>query len=309
MTIASSVYRDPHFYMFHSNLITFQGACDVVLSKSSSGADGFPFNLHARLTSPTTSNSPNATSENYTYISHVSLMIEGEGANKYLFQFGTEIETGAPVKLNGEHFASVDDDDKSIVEASSGLPFSVTRAIIGERGNIVVYTFTFNNGSEVKIRVNLHFKMLFIEVKGHFGGAPVVGILGNIFKKGLFNREGELMSDTDINSYGSEWQVRDDEVKLFVDKNRYPQYPDRCVIVDVVESKEDKNTNLRGGKNASTTSRRRLFDVNGGTSKFENDANQACAHLKGRGVQLCIDDVLTVKNIEVASDPFYEGIV
>ena len=305
--------RDPHFNMFHSHLVTFQGACDVVLSKSSSGADGFAFHIHARLTSPASNDILKENREKYTFISNISILIEGEGATQYLFQFGTETEKGAPVKLNGHHFASAHDTDAQVVEASSGLPFSITRVIIGQRRNIVLYTIGFKNGSKIVIRANLHFKMLFIDMEGHFGGALVTGLLGDIFKKGLFNRKGELMSDDDVDSYGNEWQVRDDELKIFIEKDRQPQFPSKCLIVNADDNKEESNTNLRGDKGASssTARRRRLLEVTSGAgmTAFEKDAIAACDHLKGRGVQVCIHDVLAVQNIEVASDPFYASIV
>merc|ERR1719354_842832 len=120
------------------------------------------------------------------------------------------------------------------------------------------------------------------------------------------------MSDDDVDSYGNEWQVRDDELNIFIEKNRQPQFPSKCLIVNADDNKEESNTNLRGVEGASSTARRRrLLEVTSGAgmTAFEKDAIAACDHLKGRGVQVCIHDVLAVQNIEVALDPFYASIV
>ena len=78
--------------------------------------------------------------------------------------------------------------------------------------------------------------------------------------------------------------MRADEPKLFVNKDRFPQYPDKkCVIVNMNE----EMTNLRGDK--SSIGRRRLLaaeaDDDAEKKILAQDATKACSHLKGVGNQ------------------------
>ena len=268
-----------------------------MLSNSPDGADGSPFRIHARLTAPASSPDKNQKdSEKYTYISDVGLEIGPD----YKFQVQSE---NAEVLLNDKHFTSAeeDDDDES---TNKVFPFTFSKEIKGQRKNIVAYTFTFANKSKIVIRSNTHFRMTFVELHGSFGNSSVSGLLGNPKTKGLFNRKGELMSAHDVNAYGIEWQVRADEPKLFVNKDRFPQYPDKCVIVNSNENMP----NLRGDK--SSVERRRLLAADDGDddsekNKLVQDAIKACSNLKGVGKEYCVDDIIATGEFELASDSFY----
>ena len=101
--------------------------------------------------------------------------------------------------------------------------------------------------------------------------------------------------------------MRTDEPKLFVNKDRFPQYPDKCVIVNTNE----EMTYLRGDKSSSIGRRRLLAaeaDDDAEKNKLVQDAIKACSHLKGVGKEYCVDDIIATGQFELASESFYTGM-
>jgi hypothetical protein len=290
---------DPHFHLFHDKWITFQGLCDVVLSHSDTAADGLPLTMHGRLSAP----SDQKPGEEYTFISEVALKI----ANDYLFELHSE---KGLLTLNGEKFADIDtvlneEANEDIVSAGDEFPFMLKKETKGQRKNQVEYTFGFANGSKVILRANVHFKMVFVEMHGHFGGdANMKGLLGRPDKKGLFGRDGSLLDEDDVDAYGQEWQVLASEEKLFANKERYPQHPNQCIIVDALVS-NGPGVSAVGGDVQLRGSRRLLALENGQMVDAAVAAAEACGKLHGVRKQFCIDDVIATGNLELAEDPFY----
>jgi hypothetical protein len=103
-----------------------------------------------------------------------------------------------------------------------------------------------------------------------------LGLLGSIEGK-MLAREGETIM-TDVNAFGQEWQVRDDDPKLFR-TDRPPQYPEKCRLPS--PKVEDK---------------RRL----GEPLVREEDAEKACDHLTGDRKKSCIFDVMSVGDTDIA---------
>lgn len=250
--------------------------------------DGLPLLMHARLSQ--------LPEQEYTYISEVALKL----AEKHLLEF--HVEKGL-VTLNGQfltdYYAVIAEADATSAEAD--LQFSFTKKITGKWKKIVEYTIGFSNGSIIVIRANLRSNMIFVEMDGDFGGADMEGLLGRPKKRGLFGRDGRVMDDGDVNAYGQEWQVLNTEEKLFADTNRYPQHPNRCIIVDAIRD----SATATGGTAQLRGSRRLMVIDNGDRVDAEIAAAEACRKLHGIGKQFCIEDVIATGNLELAEDSFY----
>jgi len=293
VTITAGAGGDPHVEMYHQETITYQGICDVMFLYSPDGADGLDLAIHARLTSP----KRQKTEGKYTYISEIAVSI---GGNVYEVQ-----SENAAIFLNGalhhNHTKEAEDDSTSAMTIALPTPapdasYSLTKKVIGQKRNRVLYTFRFANGSEIELRANIHFFACFIEVRGDFGGTQVAGLLGNPQVPGMFGRDGRLMPKDNVNEYGQEWQVLDTEPNLFVDAHRYPQYPEQCIVVDL---EKDFNT---------ADNRRKLTEVESDTIEqhavSELEAKEACRNNKL--LDYCIHDVLAFDDLETAEDPFYQ---
>ena len=120
-----------------------------------------------------------------------------------------------------------------------------------------------------------------IEMQHHtkeiFGNST--GILGHYETGQMWARDGVAVFDeADTNSFGMEWQVREDEPMLFHNVEG-PQYPEQCTMP------------------SSVSARRRL-----GESKItRNAAAKACAHASASDKSDCIFDVLAADDIDMAA--------
>ena len=294
LPVTAGAGGDPHVEMYHQETITYQGICDVLFLHSPDGADGLDLAIHARLTSP----KRQKTGGEYTFISEIVVSI---GGNIYEVQ-----SKDAAMFLNGvlhhNHTKEAEDDSTSVMTialptAAPETSYTLTKKVMGEKRNRVLYTFRFANGSEIELRANIHFFACFIEVRGDFGGTQVKGLLGNPQVPGMFGRDGRLMPTDNVNEYGQEWQVLDTEPHLFVDAHRYPQYPEQCIVVDL-----EKDFNTADNRRKLTEVENDGMEQNAPVSELE--AKEACRNNKL--LEYCIHDVLAFDNLETAEDPFYQ---
>ena len=182
-------------------------------------------------------------------------------------------------------------------QAVAGSLYVVTKwkRTIGKNKRIIEHIFDFFDGSSITVRSNLKAKMMFVEMSGRFDGADdMQGLLGSPYKNGFLSRSGENMDAMDINDFGQEWQVLETEVNLFMDANREPQAPSKCIVVTSATAQ------LRG--------RRRLLEKDDGRIvDMETAAQDACSHVHdSKKKAFCIDDVIVTGMVELADDPFYE---
>ena len=292
---AAGAGGDPHVIAFFGQAFTYQGICDTVLSSSPDAIGGLGFRMHARLTAAKKKKGE----AGYSYISEVVVEI---GIDRYEFQ-----SEEAKLYLNSKLHPLDDDEKFTPTRFSAEPPYALKKTVKGQRKHIVEYKFDFFNGSSVTIRSNRHFKMIFVDIVGTFDGADLHGLLGSPHKKGLFKRNGENMEGKDINDYGQDWQVLVSEPKLFMDAEREPQSPSKCIVIMDTTSGIDGNdatAQLRG--------RRRLLEIgDGGTAAvdtiMEIAAQNACSHIiHSKMKEYCIDDVMATGNLEVADEPFWE---
>ena len=201
--------------------------------------------------------------------------------------------SGVAVKL-GSDVLEVMDDGKLIVNGKpvsnpvnfAGYPISKT--FKGKHKKIIIYDLDVTAdkaiSKPIQIRVNTNAGMLFVDISGRFPDSA--GLLGPPSDdKRMLARDGETDLFDEWNSFGEEWQVRNDEPKLFQEK-RAPQYPQGCVY----ESNESKSL-------------RRRLSMDSGVTTAEAEA--ACSGSKGRSKEFCIADVMATGMVDIAEDEFY----
>jgi hypothetical protein len=283
---------DPHYTLHFNEFITVQTLCDLVLMDSPAAADGLGITLHARHATPKSSREAVSDESSYTFISNIVLRI-----GNVVFELRAE---GAKLFRDGVEHNVEDNGDV----ASAGLPYVIKRHVKGQRKNQVQYEFIFGDNSKIALRANVHYKMAYVEVSG-FKDVDVRGFLGKTDHHGFFDRDDTLMGDSadkvNLEAYAQVWQVQENETKLFMEKDVFPQAPHVCVFVDSGNGFDINNPfekKLRGSP------RRKLAQVD---SKLEKMANAACAHLSDSNPKKswCIDDVISTGVVEVAEDPFY----
>jgi len=123
-------------------------------------------------------------------------------------------------------------------------------------------------------------KFLTFEISGHPADfADSVGLMGEFNTGDMIGRDGRMIDNFD--EYGFEWQVTPSDNALFRDTTRAPQLPyEKCRM--------------------PTGARPARRHLRSNMALFEQ-AQEACAHISGKGLDLCVDDVLTTGDLGLAS--------
>ena len=147
----------------------------------------------------------------------------------------------------------------------------------GKNKNYYQYYNVNVKGSSVLFK--FYKKFLTFEITGHPEDlSDSVGLMGDYHTGDMIGRDGRKMYN--FQEYGFEWQVHPGDTVLFREA-KGPQLPyEQCRM-----------------PSNDRPARRRLRAAN---ALFE-EAQEACAHLSGNGVDLCIDDVLQTGDIGLAS--------
>ena len=120
-------------------------------------------------------------------------------------------------------------------------------------------------------------------INGHNDFADAAGMLGAYPHGAMISRHGKIMDN--FEEFGFEWQVNLEDPVLFSDV-RSPQLPyERC----------------RMPSGDARTSRRRLRGGDDNT-QLRMDAEKACAHVTGSNFDLCVSDVVTTEDLELANE-------
>jgi hypothetical protein len=262
--VITSSGGDPHFIGFNQKLVTFQGECTLILLDSPSAtARGEDVTVHIRTTRKL----------DFSYISGVAMKIADDVV---------EIKPDGTLFLN-KHLISDD------ITRMSGLPFVCKKEMKGKMKMIVSYSFDLGHGRMIDIRANKRSNMMFISTKGHFSEATQ-GMLGSPGHDELVSRDGRNLSEIDVNAYGESWQVKNDDMKLFMEPIG-PQYPQRCLYEDAP------------GATSQLHVRRRLMEKK--VIELE-EAKAACSNVSSTVKrELCIQDTIAMGDLEVKDDPFY----
>jgi von Willebrand factor type D domain len=189
---------DPHFRTYDGTKYSFHGQCDLVMARSPGFGSGLGLNIHART----------EIVSGWSLISNAAV------------QIGNDV---LEIANDGSHYINgVKDASLSLLLAGK-YSISKGRDILnGENMEI----FTINLGNEEFIRVS-NYKMM-ISVRVDAALIDTEGMLGIHGKVGMIGRDRKTVID-DANEMGSQWQVRDDEPRLFYEL-RAPQYPAQCVL-------------------------------------------------------------------------------
>jgi hypothetical protein len=247
--VDGSVQGDPHFKTWHGKRFDYHGECDLVLLHSSTFASGLGLDIHIRT----------QIRRDMSYISSAVIRI---GTNVL------EVASKGDYCLNGVA-------DADLPSEFSGFAFSHSQP------NDHPHVFEVHLGGRERIKLNTYkdFVSVLIEQgeNKHLGDS--VGLMGEFTTGHMLARTGKTILN-DPNAFGQEWQVLENEPKLFQEL-RLPQHPQVCT--------------LPNPKEASALRRRRLAE----SPYLEKAAEVACAHW-GEGKDDCIFDVLATGDLELA---------
>jgi hypothetical protein len=240
---------------------TYHGQCDLVMAKSKDiDGTGLSLDVHARTT----------IKADWSYVSNAAVKIGDDVL---------EITTNANVThyFNGE--PNVDFPilmaDKYIVRTQR------VEAFPGQfRTDYMVDLKVRDDGARERgdfIHIKYFKEMLTVDVEAHLPDS--MGMLGVSGEEGMIKRDLKTpIAKENTAQMGLEWQVRDNEVKLFNDMTRAPQYPEQCYL-------------------PKTESRRRLRAQ---TSAMASAANDACASAEPTMREFCVHDVILTGDVQSA---------
>lgn len=242
---------DPHFKTWTGEFFDFHGACDLVFMHSPNYANGLGLDVHVRTTGR----------YEYSFIETVAIRV-GEDI--------LEISAFGEHSFNG--IAHMD------FPATMGYYSMVTHKKHSEKKH--EYEIKLEEDAKIIVTTFKDWVSISVDAKtlDHF--RDCVGLVGSTSGK-MVGRDGKT-TFKDINDYGQEWQVQDMESKLFMNADRFPQFPNKCVMPDVQAVEEG---------------RRKLLEASGIT---EEDAKSACAKANRPDMSQCVYDVMATSDLEVA---------
>lgn len=235
---------------------SFHGQCDIILARSAMFGAGLGLDIHARTQMV----------DNWSLISNAAIRIgtdvlEVGNDNTHYFNGSQDVEL--PITMSGKYVVT-----KRITEQP--VDAEADEAARADQ-QIVEYSIDLENGESITI--SNYKSMIAVRVNSYL--SDVEGMLGRKQKSGMIGRDPETVIE-DANELGMQWQVRDTEPKLFVDANRVPQYPESCMLPQVLS--------------------RRLRQ----SSAELQRAEEACAGVSDNTRQFCMDDVLMTGDLSVA---------
>lgn len=254
--LSSGGSGDPHFKTWDQHRYDFHGVCDLVLLQAPEFAHGLGLEIHTRTKAR----------YEYSYIESAAIKIGDD-----------VLEVGS----YGEFFYN--GIESAEFPVSMGGLFTVTH----EQVNKKKHYFEIALDKNTKIRIGSFKDLVSVALpygsfNQYFEGS--VGMLGSSnSSKGaqMLARDGETVLESDPVAFGLEWQVRDTEPSLFQNDQRFPQYPETCVM----PSAAAKSTQRRLGEDGIT----------------EEQAMTACK-TAGRTYDLdaCVYDILAMQDLEIA---------
>ena len=159
--------------------------------------------------------------------------------------------------------------------------YTITEAPVPARKNAKFYNYykvDLHQGSSVLFK--FYKQYLTIDISGSEADfADAQGLLGEYHTGAMISRDGVEFSN--FVEFGFEWQVTPDDPKIFLDASRSPQLPfERCRMPTKARP---ARRNLRGD------------------AELMKQAQEACAHIKGNSFELCVDDVVTTRDVGLAT--------
>ena len=246
----SSIKGDPHIARWNRKSFDFHGECDLLMVHSDLVNGNKELDLHVRTT----------IREFYSSIEAAALRV------------GEEI-----LEMDSESFyyngVEMDDGDLPFKTCEFTVVGPINHGAFKHRRE---YQIILNGSSTITIIKTKSFVSLSL-TGSHEDFAKSYGLLGDFATGDALGRDGRVISDRV--EYGMEWQLLEEEPKLFR-QLREPQLPhSKCKMPKV-----------------SVESRRLLRHQD---PKFVEEAQIACSHA-GTEIDACIDDVLNTGDLSFA---------
>lgn len=244
---------DPHIMRWNNKWLSYHGECDLVLVDAPDFEKGLGLTIHARTT----------IRYDYSYISSAAIKIGNDTL---------QVNSWGEYSINGVTSASIPNNLAS---------FQVTK----KQENEKKHDFRINIADDIDEHVTIStFKdIVTVEIvrADREGFQSSVGVMGQYGTGKMLARDG-VTEIEDPNTFGQEWQVRNDEPMLF-ETTRAPQYPNTCILPGQDAAKE------RG--------RRRL----GQKTVTHEQALKACSHVRDSDSRdRCVYDVVATNDFEMA---------
>jgi hypothetical protein len=244
----ATVGGDPHVRTWRGENFDYHGACDLVLVRSNNFANGLGLDIHVRTKHRGM----------FSYISTAAIRI------------GNEI-----LEVTGKSGLYYLNGMANVVLPATIAGFSITH----EQPLEFQHSFFIkvNHGQTIVIKTWRDIVYVMVEHAKADDFGDVVGLMGDFVTGHKRGRDGTVMDD--INAFGQDWQVREDEPKLFQTVEA-PQHPQQCALPT---------------PSAETNIRRRL-----GEGISEAAAKAACRHADAEDFDFCVYDVMTMNDIDAA---------
>jgi len=242
---------DPHIKTWGGKWFDYMGQCDLVLLHVPNfNGQGDELTIQARTT----------IRYDYSFIESAAVQIGSDLVE--IASFGDYAVNGVDTPYLGGHAGRIS--HYSLVHNQVDRKKHTFDIILGPKENITLTTFK----NLVAVSINAGQ-----ESAKYFNRS--VGVMGSFDGK-LLARDGATVME-DMNAFGQEWQVTEEEPSLFRE-SRAPQHPSKCILPAAKASKQ-----------------RRL-----GATIARQAAVSACAHLSGDNFENCVFDVMAIGDIDIA---------
>jgi hypothetical protein len=255
---------DPHFKTFGGELYDYHGQCDMVLLSNPNFKNGLGMTVHIRT----------KIQDFWSSVESAAIKI-GED---FLEVAGGE----------GKEWIWVNGEANEVLEEQTWYRTSLAGFLVRfkQTGSVREANIYLEGAKEVLV-IKTYHDFVRVDINWvdseNYGGS--VGLLGAKDNEGIrVGRDGTEIKD--VNAFGQEWQVKEDEDKLF--HNYDPtvvQAPAKCVLPP---SMTDEKIALR---------KRRLAE----SDLTEEKAEKACEHVQGASERkACVYDILATQDINMA---------
>ena len=157
--------------------------------------------------------------------------------------------------------------------------FAITYEMINKKKH--EFDIAYDDGSHIRIRTVKD--LVSVEMIDAKNLQDSTGLMGQFATGKLLARDGVTNLGHSPDAFGMEWQVKQDEPKLFDEVDRFPQAPAICEMPEV-----------------SAALLRRL-----GEGISREAAEKACAHWPSKAQHLCVNDVIAMNDLEAAHAAFW----
>jgi len=259
---STSCGGDPHFKTWGGDRFNYHGECDLVLIHNESFQDGKGLDVHVRT----------KIEDIYSLISAVAIQV-----GDTIFEFNHETVGEPEFFMNGVEISDLPHTDNK--------DFLVTKhEVHSEEYNTNLQVYTIDLGRDSVIKIEVMFKWVNVNVHApgnHVAGST--GLSGSYPAGTMLGRDGVTDLKNDRNTYGSQWQVQEDEPNLFHSvPEGHPQAPHATCKLPTINAEEFLRT-----KNSE------LYRV----------AMDACMQegVSGLDLEDCVFDVVMMENVKVAA--------